>query len=135
MSMFPATMKGGMTTAFPNVCKTQVGPVVVPLPYPSIGMLATGVGTTTTVLVGNMPAYTQGSQLPMSNGDEAGAEGGVVSGIIMGAVAFRTVSSKVSFQGQKAVLLTAIAASNGTNANMPAGVLCLVGEMKVLVGM
>lgn len=130
-----ATMEGGTTNAFPNVCKTQVGPAVVPLPYPSIGMLAMGVGVTTTVLIANMPAYTMGSQLPMSNGDQAGAEGGVVSGVIMGPVAFRTTSSKVSFQGQKAVVLTAMAASNGSNANMPAGVLMLVSALKVLLGM
>jgi hypothetical protein len=128
-------MAGGMCMGFPDVCKTQVGPVVVPLPYPNIGQLPVGVQTTTTVLVMNMPAYTQGSKLPMSNGDEAGEEGGVISGMILGEVAFRTASSKVSFQGQKAVVLTAMTAHNGSNANIPAGVLMAPSQAKVLVGL
>jgi hypothetical protein len=130
-----ATMAGGMCFAFPDVCKTQVGPVVVPLPYPNIGQLPTGVQTSTKVLIANMPAFTQGSKLPMSNGDEAGAEGGVVSGMIVGEVAFRTASSKVSIQGQKAVVLTAMTAHNGSNANMPAGALVAPSQMKVLAGL
>jgi hypothetical protein len=128
-------MAGGMCMAFPDVCKTQVGPVVVPLPYPNIGQLPVGVSTTTKVLVTNMPAYTQGSKLPMSNGDEAGEEGGVVSGMIMGEVAFRTASSKVSFQGQKVIVLTAMTAHNGSNANIPAGVLMVPSQAKVLAGL
>src|ERR1700722_5477924 len=107
-----ATTQNGMCMGFPDVRKTQVGPAVVPLPYPNIGQCPTAVQTTTKVLIANMPAITQGSKLPMSQGDEAGAEGGVVSGMIMGEIAFRTTSSKVAFQGQKAVVLTAVTAHN-----------------------
>ena len=28
---------GGMSIAFPDVCKTPIGPAVVPIPYPNIG--------------------------------------------------------------------------------------------------
>jgi hypothetical protein len=130
-----ATMAGGMCFGFPDVCKTLVGPATVPLPYPNIGQLPVGAQTTVKVLVENMPAYTQGSKLPMSNGDEAGALGGVVSGMVMGEIAFRTTSSKVSFQGQKVVVLTAMTAHNGSNANMPAGILVAPSQAKVLAAL
>jgi len=130
-----ATMQDGMCMGFPDVCKTQVGPAVVPLPYPNIGQLPTGVSTTTKVLVANMPALTQGSKLPMSQGDEAGAEGGVVSGMIMGEIDFRTASSKVSFQGQKVIVLTAMTSHNGSSANFPAGVLMTPSQTKVLAAL
>ena len=28
---------GGMSIAFPDVCKTPAGPAVVPIPYPNVG--------------------------------------------------------------------------------------------------
>jgi hypothetical protein len=130
-----STMQGGTCFGFPDVCKTQVGPAVVPLPYPNIGMLPTGVSTTTKVLIKNMPAYTAGSKLPMSQGDEAGADGGVISGMIMGEIAPRTFSSKVSLQGQKAVTLTCMTAHNGASANMPAGAIIAPSQVGVFIAM
>jgi len=130
-----ATLENGQCLGFPDVCKTPAGPVTVPIPYPNIGMCPMGVQSTTKVLVSNMPALTQGSKLPMSQGDEAGVEGGVISGMIMGEIAFRTASSKVAFQGQKVVVLTAMTAHNGSNANIPVGVLLSPSQTKVLAGM
>jgi hypothetical protein len=129
-----ATLENGQCFGFPDVCKTQAGPVVVPIPYPNMGLCPTGVESTTKVLVSNMPALTQGSKLPMSQGDEAGAEGGVVSGMIMGEIDFLTASSKVSFQGQKVVMLTGMTSHNGSNANLPAGAIISPSQVKVLVG-
>jgi hypothetical protein len=128
-------MQDGQAMGFPDTCKTQVGPAVVPIPYPNIGMTPTATGVTTKVLVVNMPALTQGSKLPMSQGDEAGAAGGVVSGMIMGPIAFRTASSKVAFQGQKVIVLTATTAHNGSNANDPAGVLMTPSQMVVFAAL
>ena len=130
-----ATLQNGQCLGFPDVCLTPVGPVDVPIPYPNIGMCPTGVMTTTTVLVVMMPALTQGSQLPMSQGDDAGASGGVMSGMIMGPIAFRTASSKVSFQGQKVIVLTAMTAHNGASAKYPAGVLMSPSQAKVLAAL
>jgi Domain of unknown function (DUF4150) len=134
MGLPVATKQDGMAMAVPDVCKTPVGPVVVPIPYPNIGQAPTAMQTTTKVLVMNMPALVQGSKLPMSNGDQAGVLGGVVSGTFMGPIAFRTASSKVAFQGQKVIVLAAITAHNGSNANAPAGVLMTPSQMKVLAG-
>ena len=130
-----ATLANGQCFAFPDVCKTPAGPVTVPIPYPNMGLCPTGVQPTTKVLVSNMPALTQGSKLPMSQGDEAGSEGGVVSGMIMGEIDFRSASSKVSFQGQKVIVLTAMTAHNGSSANIPAGALVSPSQAKVFAGM
>ena len=78
-------------------------------------------------MVSNMPALTQGSKLPMAGG-RGGRRGGVISGMNMGEIDFRTASSKVSFQGQKAVILTSMTAHNGSNANMPAGAVIAVAD-------
>jgi len=133
--MFVATLQDGMAMAFPDTCKTQVGPVVVPLPYPNIGQCPTAVLPTTKVLVVNMPALNLGSKMPMSNGDQGGALGGVVSGMIMGPIAFRTASSKVSFQGKKVIVMTVTTAHNGSNANAPSGVLVKPSQTKVLAAL
>jgi hypothetical protein len=85
-------------------------------------------------MVMNMPALTQGSKLPMSQGDDAGTVGGVVSGMCMGEIAFLTSSSKVSFQGQKVILLTAMTGHNGASANA-VGALVAPSQAKVLAGM
>jgi hypothetical protein len=130
-----ATLQNGQCFAFPDVCKTPVGPVTVPMPYPNTGMCATGVQATTKVFVLNMPALTQSSKLPMSEGDEAGVEGGVVSGMISGEVDFRSASSKVAFQGQKVIVLTVTTAHNGSNANAPMGALVAPSQMKVLAAL
>ncbi|HEY3815939.1 MAG TPA: DUF4150 domain-containing protein [Polyangiaceae bacterium] len=130
-----ATLANGQCLAFPDVCKTPAGPVTVPIPYPNMGMCPTGVQPTTKVLVMCMPALTQGSKLPMSQGDDAGVEGGVVSGMIMGEIAFRTASSKVAFQGQKVIVLTATTAHNGASANAPMGVLLSPSQAKVLAAL
>jgi hypothetical protein len=130
-----ATLANGQCLGFPDVCKTPAGPVVVPIPYPNTGMCPTGVQSTTKVMVMNMPALTQGSKLPMSQGDEAGVAGGVVSGMIMGEIAFRSASSKVAFQGQKVILLTAMTAHNGASANAPMGVLVSLSQAKVFAAL
>jgi hypothetical protein len=92
-------------------------------------------GTTTKVMVQMMPALTEASKIPLSAGDEAGVAGGVVSGVNMGPAAFRTSSSKVSFEGKKAVMLTGVVAHNGSNANMPAGACIAPSQMAVILGM
>jgi hypothetical protein len=123
-------MAGGECMAMPDTCLTPAGPAMVPVPYPNVGMLPTATNTTTTVLVSNMPAVTQGTMLPMSQGDDAGVGGGVASGTIMGMVRFTMASSKVRFQGQGAVTVTATTMQNMTNA---VGAQVAPSQVKVLV--
>lgn len=135
--MFPATtMAGGMCMGMPDVCLVPAPPAPpIPTPFPNLAQCAMATGTTTKVMIMNMPALTEASKIPLSMGDEAGVGGGVVSGVNMGQVAFRTSSSKVSFEGKKAVMLTAVSAHNGSNANMPAGVHMAPSQAVVLVAM
>ena len=133
--MFPATtMAGGMCMGTPDVCKVPAPPAPpIPTPFPNIGQCPMATGTTTKVMIMNMPALTEASKIALSSGDEAGVAGGVVSGMNMGQVVFRTMSSKVSFEGKKAVMLTGTTAHNGSNANMPAGTCVAPSQAVVLV--
>jgi hypothetical protein len=72
---------GGMSTVFPDVCKTPVGSAVVPIPYPNIGMSSDTVsGPTSVTFDGQMP-MTKSAKYSKSTGDEPGTLGGVISGV------------------------------------------------------
>ena len=132
--MFPASSKGGgQCLGVPDVCKTPspVGPI--PVPYPNTGMLMQAQNTSPKVKFVQKEAVTLKSKIPKSMGDEAGAAGGIVSGMIMGEVSFKMGSSKVKVEGQPVVHLTSVSSHNGTNANMPAGAQIVPSQIKVLV--
>jgi hypothetical protein len=92
------------------------------------------VSTTVVVKIGNMPAITTSSQIPLSNGDEAGVAGGVVSGVNMQTVSFKLGSAVVKFEGNPAVTVLKMTGHNGSNANMPAGAQIAPSQAMVLVG-
>lgn len=114
--MFALTLAGGQCMATPDVCQvpTPAGPV--PTPFPNIGMPPMATGAAQRVLVSGMPALTKASKIPLTNGDQAGATGGVVSGQIMGEVEFVMGSTKVKFEGQFAVRLSDPTKQNKGNA-------------------
>ena len=64
---------------------------------------------------------------------DSGPLGGVVSGMIKGQVAFKTMSTKVKVEGSGVVYLTCVSAHNGTDANAPAGVVVAPSQTKVTV--
>ena len=121
----------------PDVCLVPAPPAPpIPTPFPNIAQLPMGVGAATKVLIVNMPALVQMSQIPMSSGDEAGVAGGVMSGMIMGPCTFKTASSKVFAGGQPVLMLTSMSAHNGMSPNLPAGgAIIAPSQAKVLVGM
>ena len=135
--MMPATTTaGGMYFAMPDVCLTPAPPAPpVPVPYPNIAQVAATVGFVPTVMVENRPIVAEGSKVPMSSGDEAGVNGGVMSGVNMNQVAPKLFSSKVLAKGKKVAFLTSITGHNGTNANAPAGAQIVPSQAKVLVAM
>ncbi len=131
-----ATIAGGTAMGVPDTCNVPAPPAgPIPTPFPNTAMLPMSSGTVPNVMIMNMPTVVQTSKVPMSNGDEAGVAGGIVSGMIMGEVAFRMASSKVKAKGKAVVMLTATTAHNGSNANCPAGVLMAPSQAKVLVAM
>lgn len=122
--MGPAsTRMGGMLFAFPDVCKTQVATVTVPIPYPNTAQcpMANGATCSQSVTILNQPVLTQATIIPTSMGDQAGALGGVVSGVFGQQVAYKLGEPTVLVEGNPIVTVLSMTAHNGTNANAPAG--------------
>ena len=91
---------GGLSTVFPDVCKTPTPAGPVPIPYPNIGKAAdTSQGPTTVTTDGQMP-MVKGAQYMMTTGDEAGSVGGVISNTIKGPAEFMMYSFDVKFEGK-----------------------------------
>lgn len=89
-----------MSTVFPDVCKTQVGSAVVPIPYPNIGKSSDTVdGPTTVTFDGKMP-MVKGSKYSKSTGDEAGKLGGIISGVNTSECEFLLYSFDVKVEGK-----------------------------------
>ncbi|MEI7636767.1 MAG: DUF4150 domain-containing protein [Syntrophus sp. (in: bacteria)] len=107
--MQATTKAGGQETiTVPDICKTVVGPSVVPMPYPAIGMPSTGNPSTTKVFIDGAMALTKASKVQPTSGDEAGASGGggVVSSKVMGPIEYIMSSTKVKLEGNPAVRMT-----------------------------
>lgn len=79
--MLPASNKGpSLSFGFPDVCRTPVGRVIVPIPYPNFGAHATAATFSPIVSVGMIPALNQASILAMTTGDEPGVAHWTVRG-------------------------------------------------------
>jgi len=69
--MLPASNRGvGMTVCFPDVCATP--PAGVPVPYVNLGLNATAVPFAVKTFATFVNLLNQGSQIPMTLGDQAG---------------------------------------------------------------
>ncbi len=136
--MFPAsTRQGGDCIAFPDVCKTPTPVGTVPIPYPNTAQLMqTNPGTCPVkVTIMNQAPLTKQSSIPATSGDEAGAAGGVISGMIKGSAQPQMGSLKVKFEGHPAVFQTCPWGQNGTNANAPVGIQASPSQTKVTIAM
>ena len=91
---------GGMSTVFPDVCKTPAPPAPpIPIPYPNIGQSSdTSGGPTSVTTDGQMP-MVKGAKYSRSSGDEAGTIGGIMSGVNMSECEFMMYSFDVKFEG------------------------------------
>lgn len=115
--MFAVTKQAGQCMAMPDVCKTPAPPgPPIPMPYPNIAMPMLGNPATLKVLIAGMPALTKASKITISNGDQAGVAGGVVSGKMMGAAEFTMGSMTVRLEGNPAVRLSDPTKQNEGNA-------------------
>jgi hypothetical protein len=93
---------GGLSTVFPDVCKTPTPGGPVPIPYPNIGQASDTSGGPSSVKVdGSMP-MVKGAKYRMTSGDEAGSAGGVLSGGIKGEAEFMLYSFDVKLDGKNA---------------------------------
>lgn len=132
--MFANCQMGGTNMGMPDVCKTPVGPAIVPLPYPNISMGATAMPSSAAmkVLIAGGFAHTVGTQIPMSNGDQPGVAGGLISGCIMGPTKFLMGSTATFFGGKPAARLTSMTGQNGSSMNVP-GTTIAPAQTKVLI--
>src|SRR5215475_2609614 len=70
----------GITTAFPDVCKTPAPPAPpIPIPYPNIAKSSDTDNGASTVLSDGNPTCVKDSTFSTSTGDEAGSLFGVAS--------------------------------------------------------
>ena len=118
----------------PDVCLVPAPPAPdIPMPFPNMGNAAQAKKTANKVLFAGKPALTEKSEIPKTQGDEAGVRKGVVSGTNMDKATFKQGSSKVIAQGNGCVHLSSVSAHNGSNANMPAGTVVACTQSKVII--
>ena len=92
---------GGITSAFPDVCKTPSPAGPVPIPYPNIAKSSDTADGSSTVKCDGNPICLKDSNFSTSTGDEAGtAGGGVVSNKTKGKSEFVNYSFDVKVEGQ-----------------------------------
>jgi len=92
---------GGITQAFPDVCKTPTPAGPVPIPYPNIAMASDTANGASTVKSDGNPTCVKDSNFKVSTGDEAGtAGGGVASNKIKGKAEFVNFSFDVFAEGK-----------------------------------
>jgi hypothetical protein len=131
--MFANCSLAGMDFGFPDVCLTPspVGPI--PVPYPNLAQLPMALPPTTSLrhLISMMPAHNLSTTIPMSLGDNAGVNGGVLSGTVMGPARNTVGSAKVFTGGPPATRLTSPALQN--QSNCPAGMTLVPSQCKVLI--
>jgi hypothetical protein len=98
-----------------DICKTPAPPAPpIPLPYPNIAMSATmGPGFTTKTLAMGTPIWTKKGKSALSNGDQPGVAGGVVSSKIMGMCEITMSSMDVFAEGGGVVRTLDMSLSNG----------------------
>lgn len=119
MAKFAATKGNGKLLSNVDVCKTQVGDSVIPLPYSNQAELQNAGGTADKVLIVGEEAIHLGSTINESTTDPPVTSpniiGGVISGITNGKCAFYLGSQKVFIQGQMAVRKDDAASQNKMN--------------------
>lgn len=115
--MFANTQLMGIDTGFPDVCLTPAppSPSPVPIPYPNIAAGPMGVPAVYNVLWMCAPAHNMMTNVPMTNGDNAGVALGVASGTVMGPARHLTAAFTVIVGAAPATRLTSVALQNSTN--------------------
>jgi hypothetical protein len=92
---------GGVTIAFPDVCKTPTPGGPVPIPYPNVAQSSDTADGANSVTADGNPICVKDSNFRISTGDEAGsAGGGVVSNKIKGKAEFVNFSFDVTAEGK-----------------------------------
>jgi hypothetical protein len=105
-----------MDFAFPDVCKTPILGVPVPLPYPNFAPEITAIPTQFETLILCMPAHNVATIKAISQGDDAGVEGGIISDLDMGPSTNVDFVTNVLMGGPPATKMLNMTVQNGINA-------------------
>jgi len=130
--MFANTQMTAIDLGFPDVCKTIVGPAVVPIPYPNIATTSTAIPNIFNLFTVAMPDHNLMTTVPLSNGDEAGVAMGVVSNMIIGPVRHLFGSVKVFKSVMPATKMLSPTGQNGMALNVP-GMTLSPCQVKVMI--
>jgi hypothetical protein len=120
--MFPGSTKGGgqCVATGPDVCKVPTPGGPVPTPLPNIAQCPQCTGTATDVKFSGELVIIKGSNMPTSNGDNAGTLMGMTSGTVMGECLYNGGSNDVKIGGKECMRQTSQTGMNGgSNANVP----------------
>lgn len=108
---------GGITIAFPDVCKTPAppSPSPIPIPYPNIAKSSDSAKTAKKVYCDGNKVCNKASNFSRSNGDEPGTLKGIVSNKVMDKAEFVNFSFDVFFEGKNAVRALDLMLHNAKN--------------------
>jgi len=91
----------GQSPVFPDVCLTPAPPgPPIPIPYPNMAKSSDASKTSSTVKMDGNAIMLKDSEFSTSTGDEAGSQGGVMSGCTKGKAQFVAYSFDVKVEGQ-----------------------------------
>jgi len=103
------------TNTAPDICLTQVGSAVVPIPYPNIAKSSDLQGGSKTVKVDGHSAAIDGCSYSKSSGDEAGNRKGVISGAQGDKAEFANYSFNIKCEGKGVCRNTDLVSMNNRN--------------------
>jgi hypothetical protein len=129
--MFVNNNLATMSLGFPDVCKVPAVPVPIPTPFPNLAAGAMAVPTQMTVFLLCMPAHNMTTVVELTEGDEAGILGGVVSQLDMGTAEYEMGSTNLFLGGPPATKLTSPTGHNGIAPNAP-GATIVPGQTVIL---
>lgn len=110
--MFSTTQMMGLDFGIPDVCKV---PPMIPTPFPNLAMPEMAIGAAYNILHVCAPAHTLITTIPITQGDDAGLLGGLVSETDMGPSRRFTGAFTILLDGMPATRLTSIGAQNLIN--------------------
>ncbi|MBX3259817.1 MAG: DUF4150 domain-containing protein [Labilithrix sp.] len=115
MKMVASVSSGHTAIAPADICKTPAPPAPpIPVPYPNVALSATmGPGYATKTFAMGTPIWTSKGKSALSNGDQAGVAGGVMSSKIMGMCEIVMASPDVTAEGGGLVRTLDMSDSNG----------------------
>ena len=130
--MFVNTNLGVLNLAFPDVCFVPVLGVPTPMPFPNIALSFADIPAQFEVIIGGGLAENLVTVGAISNGDQPGAEGGVISHLFMGQFRSLLGSLKVFMGCIPCTHMFGVVGQNGLLPNM-VGVSLTPSQVTVMV--